>query len=485
MKRAFRLLLPPIAMALAIASCSRGRDEGPVTVSVIGGAPEARDPDKGPLDAPGAVLLAATAQGLVRYDAAGQIEPGAAGQWDVSSDGLYFTFRTAQGLPVDAGRIARTLRAAIAPASRNALKPVLGAIEEIVAVTPEVVEIRMRAPRPNMLQLLAQPELAIPGKAGGTGPFHIRSHAAAAVLLAPSTTDEEEVDAAERRRRQVWLRGERAAIAVARFEAGQSALVLGGRFADLPIARAAKLPANALHFDPVVGLFGLEIADADGFAGDAANRRALSMAIDRDRLVKSFAVSGWSKADALVPGGLADLPAPAQPDFLAIGFAARQAEAREAVAAWTTKHQGGAAHVRVALPRGPGARLLFALLRLDWQAVGITAEAVGPDDPADLRLIDAVAPADIASWYLRHFTCDRSVVCDAQADAALAAARDAPSFPERNDRLAEADAILARVMPFIPIAAPLRWSLVTPRLAGYQDNARGVHPLNHLRPVNR
>ena len=34
-------------------------------------------------------------------------------------------------------------------------------------------------------------------------------------------------------------------------------------------------------------------------------------------------------------------------------------------------------------------------------------------------LIDEVAPTNVASWYLRHFTCDASAICDAEADKAL------------------------------------------------------------------
>ncbi len=35
---------------------------------------------------------------------------------------------------------------------------------------------------------------------------------------------------------------------------------------------------------------------------------------------------------------------------------------------------------------------------------------------------------------------------------------------------------------FIPLARPLRWSLVATRLAAWQANARAWHPLNRLRP---
>ena len=44
----------------------------------------------------------------------------------------------------------------------------------------------------------------------------------------------------------------------------------------------------------------------------------------------------------------------------------------------------------------------------------------------------------------------------------------------------EADKVIAKDQLFIPIARPLRWSLVTPNLGGFAENARAIHPLNRL-----
>jgi peptide/nickel transport system substrate-binding protein len=113
-------------------------------------------------------------------------------------------------------------------------------------------------------------------------------------------------------------------------------------------------------------------------------------------------------------------------------------------------------------------------------AIGIDTQRAGGRD-ADLRLIDEVAPGQSASWYLRHFTCDRSVICSEAADADLDTARTTPQPAERVARLTDADLRLAEVMPYIPIAQPLRWSLVGSRVTGFVANNRAVHPLNHLR----
>jgi peptide/nickel transport system substrate-binding protein len=135
----------------------------------------------------------------------------------------------------------------------------------------------------------------------------------------------------------------------------------------------------------------------------------------------------------------------------------------------------------VALPPATGARQLFALIAQDWRRIGVEAEAVAADASADLRLLDLVAPSAGAAWHLHRFSCAQSRACSAEADAALAAADEAPTLEARAERLAEADRLLARAQPFIVLATPLRWSLVAPNLTGYLDNPRAIHPLDQLR----
>ena len=82
-----------------------------------------------------------------------------------------------------------------------------------------------------------------------------------------------------------------------------------------------------------------------------------------------------------------------------------------------------------------------------------------------------------ARWYLAA----ACVQCSDDAQAALIAARDAPDLAERARHIAEADAAMASDVAFIPLARPLRWSLVSSRLKQWQGNPRAWHPLNRLR----
>jgi peptide/nickel transport system substrate-binding protein len=475
-----------------IGGCRRHSDAGPVVVSVIG--PELGHtrpaPDHTTLDAPAAQLLAATGQGLVRFDAGGQIVPGLAARWIVSDGGRSLIFRLPDlplpgARPIDADQIARRIRAAIAPASRNPLKPLLGAIDEIDAVTPQVIDIELKTPRPNLLQLFAQPALAFGGV--GHGPFVIGAMRGGTAILRPLADADPDPDAETTARPpMVTLRGEPADRAVARFAAGRSDLLLGGRFSDLAIARAAELKRGALRFDPVDGLFGLVfVANANGFTSDADIRHALAMAVDRDRIARILDVPGWAGTNAIVASGTPEIAEPATPAWSGMALADRQNQAQRTVASWLGAHHSAPA-LRVAMPPGPGARALFALLAENWRRIGVTAIAVDANAPADLRLIDEVAPADVASFYLRAFACDRQVPCTAVTDRLLVEARNAQTLPERRVLLAQADALIAGNAPFIALGPPIRWSLVTPRLDLYRDSPRALHPLNELRsPLKR
>ena len=81
-----RRYLGPIllaAVALTPGAC-RDKNEGAPKVVVIGSEPQLRDPAAGPLSAPDAVLLSSVAQGLVQFDASGNIVGGLAERWNVS-----------------------------------------------------------------------------------------------------------------------------------------------------------------------------------------------------------------------------------------------------------------------------------------------------------------------------------------------------------------------------------------------------------------
>ncbi|MFS0772409.1 ABC transporter substrate-binding protein [Sphingomonas sp. 1P08PE] len=434
-----------------------------------------------PADLPARLLVDAIGQGLVRFDAAGQIEPGLAERWTVLDGGGSYIFRLREaywqdGARVTAEQVVRLLRRRLSPGADNPLSPFLTAIDEIVIMTPQVIEIRLSRPRPDLLKLFAQPEMTLirPAPAWGSGPQRI-AWAGASPLLRPAF-DPGRADPDDQRElkpeQEVRLIAEPASRAIVRFATRRSDHVAGGQFADWPMLAAADLPRTAVRVDPAVGLFGLAVVRREGFLADAANRAAVSEAIDREGLTAAV-LPTWDSADRILPDVLDSGAPPQIPDWSLLTLEQRRAAARRRVAAWPEP-----VRLRIALPRGPGATLLHGSLAASLAAIGIVLERVGSvDEEADLRLVDAVAPYDSARWYLAT----ACAPCGEAAAQALEAARIAPDPTSRGAAIAAADAAMNADAGFIPLARPLRWSLVATRLAAWQTNARAWHPLNRLR----
>ena len=470
---------------LAPAACNRRLDIGTVVVSAIGEPPRVADASRTPLGTPDRLLIDATAQGLVRFDAAGQIEPGLAERWIVIDGGMSYIFRLREGqwgdgTPVTANQVVGLLDRQMARGSRNPLAPFLTAVDEIVVMTPQVIEVRLNRPRPDLLKLFAQPELALlrVRPSGGSGPFRVAALGTAPLLRPaydPNRADPED-QREEEPERDVRLIGERAARARGRRGARAPGMVSGGSFADWPLLATTDIAPASIRVDPAVGLFGLAIISRSGFLATPANRSALAQAIDRVALTSAIAPN-WEPADRILPDPLDSAGLPQVPAWTLLTQDERRVGARQRVAAWASENGGAPIRLRVALPAGPGATLLYAHLGAALYAIGITPERVAMDAAADLKLVDAVAPYDSARWYLAT----ACAPCGEAASAAVEAARQAPTLATRSQRIAEADAAVNEDVPFIPLARPLRWSLVAARLAQWQANSRAWHPLNRLR----
>ena len=470
-----------VAIAAFPAACSP-KPQGAVKVAVIGETPKIVDPALEPLSPPDTILIINVAQGLVRFDARGQVEPGLAERWNVSDDGLSYIFRLAasewpSGRKITAHQVARILRRELAGYSNNPLKDALGAVDEIVAMTDRVLEIRLKAPRPNLLQLLAQPEFGLVYDDQGSGPFGIADRGAPAGYV-PLERRVSGLDGEEGRREEVWLRGAGAPAALRSFAAQDLDLLLGGTFADLPYARRVKLPRNALRFDPVSGLFGLAPARRAGPLADPELRHLLSQAVDRDALIAALDVPGLVGRATLLEGSLDGVPDPVTPEWMLVPITER----RRGLIAAANRLFGSKERpvIRIAAPDGPGAQLLLKRLTTDWGVLGIRVERADNGQPPDLKLVDAVAPSTSPAWFLRQFRCAVAPICDAQADDLLDAARLASVADQRSALLAEAARKLDEIQPFIPIAAPVRWSLVSNRIEGWAGNRFGIHTLTSL-----
>lgn len=477
-------------LALTLPSCGLFGERGPVTIAAIGTLNGAVSPLGGELNAANAALLDASSQGLVSYDGEAQIDVGLAERWTVTADGRSYIFRIREakwtnGRKVTAGDVAAILRSYLGPGSRHPLRDDFPEVETIRAMTDTVIEIRLSVAQPGMLELLAQPSMAIVNRGLGWGPMRAKRVDKAMLLTPVADPLAEDPEAAEAAAADpaasIELVGTSAPKALARFKNGYADGVIGGRFSTLPYFAASNIGRSRLVVDPVPGLFGLSFTSSEGLLGVQANREALSRAIRRQRLVDAFGLQEWEPQVTLRP----DLytrdvgPTPLLPAWADFDEQSRFLQAKRTIDAWRA---GGReiAPLRIAVPDSPGGRILFAYVAADLARLGVPSRRVGLAARADLKLIDEVMPNDDALWGLRRLSCRADTICHRDAQEKIDEAGAATSAAERLRLIGEAETLLAGYSPFIPIATPLRWSVASQRLTGLRANGRGQHPLNHM-----
>jgi len=86
-------------------------------------------------------------------------------------------------------------------------------------------------------------------------------------------------------------------------------------------------------------------------------------------------------------------------------------------------------------------------------------------------LIDKVADISSPGWYLDQLSCNATPICSSKADQLLDAARVATVREDRIRLWGEAERELIATRNFIPIANPVRWSLVRNGLLGFAQTA--------------
>jgi hypothetical protein len=475
-----KAVLLALLAGLAVSACSQSVDNKRVRADIIVDAKKPYALGAFPLDPASAYLRAATAQGLVTFDRKGRIIPALASRWIITDDGMSYIFRLTKttwndGEEVTAKDVAAALQSRIGILSATQFGQDFDAIDKVVSMTGKVVEIRLRAPMPNLLELLAQPEMGIIHRNIGSGPMRGNLLGDVMYLQLRSTDKKGKPILLEER---VALNRSTAALALARFNRRDTDMITGGKFQHLPLLNAANISDAAPQFDPVIGLFGLLLVNNSAFLSDVKNREAIASAIDRPRMLALFDNATWVESFTIIPELMpARAPLP-RPDWASQTIAERHANGRVTIASWI-RANGPVQPLRVAMPEGAGSRILFARLSADLAAIGVRVIMVAEGDGADLRLIDRVADKSSPDWFIEQLSCGQTPVCDAEADALLLSARTA-SGSDSKAILGQAEAKLQAARNYIPIAGPIRWSIAHDGLLGHSISPREWHFLQYL-----
>jgi len=473
-----------LSAALLVSACGSS-DNSTVDVVVIGDN-DAPFESGARLSLAGQLAYASTTEGLVAFDNEGRVIPALADRWIVTNDGLSYIFRLRGGTWENGSEItAKSAQSALIQAIQalrgTSLGLDLAGIDEIRAMAGRVIEIRLSRPMPYLLQLLAQPELGLRFKRVTAGPMRLK-RAGDSAKLQPIKPEELGLPAIEKwneRVRTLRLSALPGKDAVDRFNRGEADFVLGGSIEDFPLTSSVGILRGTIQTDPVTGLFGLAVMNGKGFLEKPGNREAIAMAINRDKLIAPFNVSGWKPTTRIVAPGLDGDTGTIGERWVGLSIEARRRQAAARVAQWRQEQRKeGPVRLRIALPQGRGSDLLFIQLRKDFQSIGLEAVRAQGNGEADLRLIDDVARYPHAAWFLNRLNCKtQRGLCDKTADNRVAEAQTAQTPAARAELLAQAEAALTVSNVFIPFGPPIRWSLVRGDAKGFSPNPWGWHPL--------
>ena len=470
----FRRLLP-LAAAVTLSACGVAED---TRVNMVFA-------DNAGLDDPVMAqhITLATQTGLVGFDAKGQVSPAIAQRWVVSDDGLSYIFRIddlewSDGEVVTAGQVVAMLNDARRRARDSAIGPELASIRTIIARSEEVIEIQLNTPRPRLLDLLANPAMALRrGKDGGEQALGnmVATRLGNGRLLTPINRIIESETAV---RPAVFVRSLPLAQSVVAYRDSHVDVLTGLRFDAVPLVQAAQIPESEQRLDATLGHFGLMVRGENGLLQSAAAREAVAMALDRPRMIAAFGIDGWREMNSLSPRQLT-----ARGDVVNYGWLSLNAQDRKRRAAGILApmlDEDRAVTVFMAA-RGPGADLLFGHLRTDLADVGVRLTRATAAGEADMVLIDEVADFDDPLWYLTRLGCARMPICSEDGDDMVRRARAATTIAQRRLLLSEAEGAIMARYGYIPIATPLRLSLVRPGVRGFEPNLRGLHLPQYLR----
>ena len=485
-------------LALCLAGCG-ARDDADVAVGVIG-ADESLYATGLRFGEAAGHLRAATMDGLVGFDEYGRVVPALADRWIVTDDGTSYIFRLrdgnwGDGSELTSASVKQALDQRIAALEGTTLGRDLAIVRDVRAMAARVVEIRLRAPMPEFLALVAQPELTLSkgGEARGQMILNQVEGGATLAITAPALLGQPQADNWGAFTRPVTLRTLSAEEGVTAFDDGLIDVLLGGTLADLPLAPTGPLSQGTVRIDPGYGLFGLRIRRLAGVLADANQREALAMAIDRDTLIEPFGLGGWEARTGIVPpppgmdaAAAAGAGLTAEAAWAAFPVDERRTIAARRIATWRAENGGSRPLVAIYLPEGPGMDLIYSQLTRDFAAIGVAATRAQRPAEADLVLVDRTARYSDPRWFVNQFACQAArLPCSEDADTLVEASLVADGAERRAALLEAAQQRLAEAQLFIALGQPVRWSLARGSVTGFAPNARAFHPLPPLARIPR
>jgi ABC-type oligopeptide transport system substrate-binding subunit len=469
-------------------------------------------------------------EGLVSIDAAGNLVPGVAHDWEISDDGLTYTFRLrpdaswSNGEAIVANDFVAGMRRSLQPDSGSAysflLHPIANAagversempLDALGISSPDsaTVVIELESPAPHFLAVLAMP-VAYPVWNGASAPADQFTKPKYFVGNGAFVLDDWQPGHRVRLRKNKHFReADQVLIDVVEYYAIQDLLT------ELNMYRAGELDITAsvpgtnvgslreshpteLRISPRLGTYYLAFDVSEAPFDDPELRRALSMAIDR-RVITEVVGRGEQPAYGFIPDGVAGYE-PARYDWRTLSDDEREEEARRAFAASTHSatqplrinftYDTGDIHERVALAVGAMWRdVLGVEVELDKREWKYFLETRNRRDEWQIMRFAWTGDYNDASTFsdilLSTSPQNLPAYNSAEYDELLQVASAESEPTERLKLMAAAETTMLNDYPIAPLYFYVSKHLVSPAVQGFENNVLDQHPSRFLRVIDQ
>ncbi len=466
--------------------------------------------------------------GLTTFDADANVVPGAARSWDVSEDGLTWTFHLRSGLswsdgvPLTAGDFVYSFRRLLAPATAASLAYFMYPLKNAEAVNAgklPATALGVSAPDPSTVVIsLARPYPYLPERllypTGYPVPRHVierfgddwvkpehwvsngayvledwQPQAQVSLRRNPHFADSGLAPAAIEHVLYLPLASEQTAYN--RYRAGEVQAISSFPAGELPAVRE-QYPRD-LRLSPLLSIVYLVFNTRQPPFDDGRVRQALALAVDRQTLTEKVQRAGNVPSPSFVPAMVKHYqPVPEPWAGKSRDERLQQAKTLLAEAGYGSDHP---LHITLRYISGTEAKRSNLAIAAFWQRLGVQTSLHQAELKAhfsDLR--QGNFQVAMAGWfgesnpehYLGLWKSDTGDVnyggyVSARFDAKMAAAAELAALDRRNAVLREAEAIGIADYPVVPLYSVMVRRLVNPALAGWHDNSRDAHPARFLR----
>jgi oligopeptide transport system substrate-binding protein len=474
---------------------------------------------------PGIQVLREVREGLTTFNAAGEVAPGVAASWEIIEDGRLYRFqlrenaRWSNGDPVTADDFVRAWRRALSPETlartasllanvANAGASIRGEIEAsqigITAVSANVLEIRLEAATPWFLELLAHP-VAFPLHAEGmakplaapvNGAFMIDKvspHAMIRLVRNPHfhAADSVALDAVE------YLPIEDPTSELSRYRAGEVDLT-----ETIPAGRHDWLKTymgDELKVHPYIGSFWLGLnLKREPFKDNPDLRRALSLAVNRTVIARLVIGAGELPAWSIVPPGI-DGYTPTALEDSELSQETREQEARRL---YRAAGYGDREQLEIELRYNTSSqhrKIALAVSSMWRQVLGVKTQLVNEEWKVFVNnrrsgaltqvfrggwIADYADPTSFLDLFLTDNELNTTFYSNASFDALMQQAA-ALGGAARMQRLGQAERLLMRDMPVIPLFFYVSRHLLKPTVSGFVPNVRDIHLSRYMGVENQ